>query len=283
LRNKPLYILTENLNFFYKINKRLIEKRIKAEILNPGNKIPNEPSIILTTRDEFEKYYNKDLKVNFLVYSRGENFELYLLRVIAACRIEYKNNYLSLTFSIDPGKKIGLMIFLDDYYLDSFCCFENSDFFAIIQKYIAVFEEDNPTLMKLNFKLGRGVLDITYDLVKQIYIMFQNRKDLRVCLIDEFKSSQFRLSGNTIGKKFTKDEISALILAFRLGIEVRFDNYEDIFKQLRMKKLYIRKTEKEKLENYNEPLLSLEEVVEKVLSGKLTLSNAIEIINANNV
>jgi len=175
------------------------------------------------------------------------------------------------------------MVFLDDYYLDSYCCFENSDFFAIIQTYTAEFEEDNPTLMILNFKLGRGVLDITYDLVKQIYSMFQNRKDLGVCLIDEFKSSQFRLPRNSIGKKFTKDEISALILAFRLGIDVRFDNYEDIFKQLRTKKLFIRKTEIEKHENHDEPLLSLEEVVEKVLSGKLTLSNAIEIINSNKI
>jgi len=74
-----------------------------------------------------------------------------------------------------------------------------------------------------------------------------------------------------------------LILAFRLGIDVRFDNYEYIFKQLRMKKLFIRKTETEKPENHDEPLLSLKEVVEKVLNGKLTLSNAIEIINANNV
>jgi hypothetical protein len=112
LRNKPLYILTENLNFFYKINKRLIEKRIKPEILNPGNKIPNAPSIILTTQNEFEKYYTKDLRVNFLVYSKGENFEQYLLRVIAAYRIEYKNNYLSLTFSIDPGKKN----WIDDFF-----------------------------------------------------------------------------------------------------------------------------------------------------------------------
>ncbi|GAH15251.1 unnamed protein product, partial [marine sediment metagenome] len=38
----------------------------------------------------------------------------------------------------------------------------------------------------------------------------------------------------------------------------------------------------EKSENHDEPLLSLDEVVEKVLNGKLSLSNAIEIISANN-
>ena len=282
MRNQPLYILTEDLNFFYIIKRELDKYKIHFQILNLDSKIPDIPSIILTTSKDYKKHGNKN-RVNYLVYSKNIDFSKYFLRVIAAVRIGYKKYYSTLTFSIDPGKKLGLMVFLDDYYLDSFCCFENSDFFAIIQKYIAEFEDDNPILMKLNFKLGRGVLDITYDLVKQIYIMFQNRKDLGVWLIDEFKSSQFRLSGNTIGKKFTKDEISALILAFRLGIDVRFDNYKVIFEKLRKKKLFIRKTETEKPKNHDEPILSLEEVVGKVLNGKLTLSNATEIINANNV
>ena len=281
MRNQPLYILTEDLNFFYIIKSELDKYKIYFQILNLDSKIPDIPSIILTTSNDFKTLGNKN-RVDFLVYSKNNDFGKYFLHVLAAVRIGYKKYYSTLTFSIDPGKKLGLMVFLDDYYLDSFCCFENSDFFAIVHKYIAIFEEDNPTLMKLNFKVGRGVLDITYDLVKQIYIMFQNRKDLRVCLIDEFKSSQFKISKNTIGKKFTKDEISALILAFRLGIDVRFDNYEDIFKQLRMKKIFIRKTKTEKSENHDEPLLSLDEVVEKVLNGKLSLNNAIEIISANN-
>jgi len=280
LRNQPLYILTEDLNFFYLLRSELDKYKIHFQILELDSKIPEIPSIILTTSNDYNKLGNKN-RVNYLVYSKNVDFGRYFLHVLAAVRIGFRNYYSSLTFSIDPGKKLGLMVFLDDYYLDSYCCFETNDFFAVIQKYTDVFEEDNPALMKLNFKLGRGVLDITYDLVKQIYIIFQNRKNLRVCLIDEFKSSQFRLSGNTIGKKFTKDEISALILAFRLGIDVRFDNYEEIFKQLKMKKLFIRKTETEKPENHDEHLLSLEDVVEKVLSGKLALSNAIEIINSN--
>jgi len=280
LRNQPLYILTEDLNFFYLLKSELDKYKIHFKILELDSKIPEIPSIILTTSIDHIKLGNKN-RVNYLIYSKNIDFGRYFLHVIAAVRIGYKNYYSSLTFSIDPGKKLGLMVFLDDYYLDSYCCFEINDFFAIIQKYIDAFEEDNQALMRLNFKLGGGVLNITYDLVKQIYVIFQNRKDLRVCLIDEFKSSQFKLSENTASKKFTKDEISALILAFRLGIDVRFDNYEAIFEQLRKKKLFIGKTEKEKSETQNEPLLSLEEVVEEVLNGKLTLSNAIEIINHN--
>jgi len=282
LRNQPLYILTEDLNFFYLIKCELDKYRIHFQILDLDSRIPEIPSIILTTSNDYKKLGNKN-RVNYLIYTKNIDFGKYFLHVIAAVRIGYKKYYSTLTFSIDPGKKLGLMVFLDDYYLDSYCCFENSYFFATIQKYIDAFGDNNPTLMKLNFKLGRGVLDITYDLVKQIYFMFENRKNLGVCLIDEFKSSQFRFSGNGIGKKFTKDEISALILAFRLGIEVRFENFEDIFEQLKMKKFFSVKTETEKPNNHDETLLSLEELVEKVLRGELSLSNATEIINANNV
>jgi len=282
LRNQPLYILTEDLNFFYLLKRALDKYKIHFQILNLDSKIPDIPSIILTTSNEYRKRGDKNRAI-CLVYSKNIDFDKYFLHVIAAVRIGYKEYYSTLTFSIDPGKKLGLMVFLDDYYLDSYCCFEKRNFFAIIQKFIDTFEEDTTTLMKLNFKLGRGVLDITYNLVKQIYFMFRNRNDLGVCLIDEFKSSQFRLSRDIVGKKYTKDEISALILAFRSGIDVRFDNYEDIFEQIRMKKKFIGKTETEKSENQDEPFLSLKDVVEKVLTGKITLSNAIEIINSNKV
>ncbi len=281
MRNQPLYILTEDLNFFYLLKRELDNYKIPFQILDFDSKIPKIPSIILTTSNDYKKLTNKNHS-NCLVYSKNIDFGKYFLHAIAAMRVGYKEHYTTFTFSIDPGKKLGLMIFLDDYYLDSYCCFETNSFFSIIQKYVDVFEEDNPTLMKINFKLGRGVLDITYGLVKQIYILFQNRKYLRVCLVDEFKSSQFKLSGNSIGKKFTKDEISALILAFRIGIDVRYDNYEYIFEQLRMKKLFIGKPETENHETHRGNSFSLEELVEKVLSGTLSLSNAIEIKSANN-
>jgi len=279
LRNNPLYILTENLNFFYKINKRLIEKRIKAEILNLGNKIPNAPSVILTTRDEFEKYYNKDLKVNFLVYSKGENFELYLLRVIAAYRIEYKNNYLSLTFSIDPGKKIGLMIFLDDYYLDSFCCYERDELLVAMRHFIRAFQDNNPNLMVLTFKLGMGVPSFTYELIENIFKFLQGRKNVYIFLINEYKSSKMRIIKRQKERNFSKDEISALILALRKGIEVNEKNYDSIYKQKELNKLQNEGTFKRDFEKIDENINTLGEIGEKVLHGEISLKESTRLIN----
>jgi len=277
LRN--LYVLTENLNFFYRINKRLIEKRIKVKILNPGNKIPNHPSIILTTRDEFEKHYTKELKVNFLVYSKGENFELYLLRVIAAYRIEYKNNYLSLTFSIDPGKKIGLMIFLDDYYLDSFCCYEKDELLVAITNFIHAFQDNNPNLMMLTFKLGMGVPSFTCELIENIFQFLHGRKNVYLFLINEYKSSKMRIIKKQKERNFSKDEISALILALRKGIEVSEKNYDSIYKQKGLNKLQNEGTFKMDFEKIGENINTLGEIAEKVLRGEISLNESTRLIN----
>ena len=278
MRNQPLYILTEDLNFFYMLKNELDKHYIEFQILNLGAKIPTISSIILTTTEDIERLKVRNYN-NYLIYSKKDDFEKYLIKVIAAYRINYKNNYNTLTFSVDPGKKLGLMIFLDDYYLDSYCCFEKIELLKTIKKYVETFQEDNPKLIDLKFKIGRGVLMITFDLVKQIYRIFHSRKNLEVFLIDEFRSSKIRFSREKTGRKFSKDEISALILAFRNGIVVSQDNYENIFEQIKSKKLNTGKLKELKSENDDDNLSHLKDVVEKVLNGDIALNNAIKMLN----
>ena len=278
MRNQPLYILTEDLNFFYMLKNELDKHKIKFQILNLDAKIPNLSSIILTTFKDVNKS-RKRSQNNYLVYLKEHDFNKFLIKVIAAFRIGFKKYYSKLTFSIDPGNKLGLMIFLDDYYLDSYCCFEPGDLEVIIKQYHETFQEDNPKLMFLDFKIGRGVLPIAFKLVKQIYGIFQDRKNLHVLLIDEFKSSKIRFSADQAGRKFTKDEISALVLAFRNGIVLNINNYENIFEQIKNKKINTGKFKILKSENGDEFLLDLKQVVEKVLNSKLDLNSAMKILN----
>lgn len=280
MRNQPLYILTEDLNFFYILKNDLDKHNIKFQILNLDAKIPTISSIILTTSEDIDKLDVRNHN-NYLVYSKKDDFKKYLIKVTAAYRIRHIKNYSTLTFSIDPGNKLGLMIFLDDFYLDSYCCFEKIDLLNTINKYVDTFQEGNPKLMYLNFKLGRGVLTITFDLVTEIYRLFKGRKNLRVYLIDEFRSSKIRFSREKGGRKISKDEISALILAFRDGIAVDQDNYKIIFEQIKNKKLKIGNFNTLKTENHEKSLLELKEMVEKVLHGELALSNAMKMLNNN--
>ena len=280
LRNQPLYILTEDLNFFYILKNELDNHNIKFEILNLDAKIPRISSIILTTTEDIGKLIVGNHN-NFLIYSKNYDFKKYLIKIIAAYRIKYSKIYSTLTFSIDPGNKLGLMIFLDDFYLDSYWCFEKIDLLNTINKYVETFQDDNPNLMYLNFKLGRGVLTIAFDLVTDIYKIFHDRKNLRVYLIDEFKSSKFRFSGQKGDRKISKDEISALILAFRNGIAVYQDNYKEIFEQIKNKKLKPHNYITLITENHEEYLEELKEMVDKVLKGELALSSVMEKLNKN--
>ena len=146
---------------------------------------------------------------------------------------------------------------------------------------IQAFQEDNPNLIQINFKIGRGILPIAFNLVNDIYKIFNGRKNLMVYLIDEFRSSKIKLSGERKIRKISKDEISALILAFRNGISVNLDNYEYIFEQIKNKTLKKDNLESLKPDNHEEYLLELKEVVKKVLNGELSLSSAVVSLTNN--
>ena len=278
MRNQPLYILTEDLNFFYMLKNELDKYNIKFQILNLDAKIPTISSLILTTSEDIDRLGIR-IHNNYLVYFKNHDFKKFLIKVIAAFKIGHKKYYSRLTFSIDPGKHLGLMIFLDDYYLNSYSCFEKSGIITIIQRYYETFQEDNQKMMVLDFKLGMGVLPITFHLVKQIYSIFSNRNNLSVFLIDEFRSSKIRFSEDHAGKKFSKDEISALVLAFRNGILVNIDNYQIIFEQIKNKQLDIGKLRASNSKNDDEYLTDLKDVIEKVLNSGLSLKNAMKILN----
>ena len=280
MRNRSLYILTEDLIFFYMLKNALDKYKIEFQILNLDAKIPTLSSLILTTSEDFDKLEVRS-RDNYLVYVKNCNFDKYLIRVIAAYRIGYKDIYSTLTFSIDPGNKFGLMIFLDDFYLNSYCCFEKPELLRTIKSHIQTFQEDNPNLMHINFKIGRGILPIAFNLVNDIYKIFNGRKNLMVYLIDEFRSSKIKLSGERKIRKISKDEISALILAFRNGISVNLDNYEYIFEQIKNKTLKKDNLESLKPDNHEEYLLELKEVVKKVLNGELSLSSAVVSLTNN--
>jgi hypothetical protein len=262
------------------LKKELDKHKIEFQILNLDAKIPTLSPLILTTSKDFDKLEvrNRD---NYLVYAKDYNFDKYLIRVIAAHRIGYKEVYSSLTFSIDPGNKFGLMIFLDAFYLNSYCCFEKPELLRTIKSYIQTFQEDNPNLMQINFKIGRGILAIAFNLVKDIYRIFYDRNNLRVYLIDEFRSSKIKISGERKIRKISKDEISALILAFRDGISVNQDNYENIFEQIKNKTLKTDNFNTLKTDNHKDYLLDLKEVIEKVLNGEINLSSAMEMLSNN--
>ncbi|MFX1389901.1 MAG: hypothetical protein ACFE9Z_07570 [Promethearchaeota archaeon] len=281
MRNKILYINTENLKFFYRINKELSRLGIKFEILNVKDKLPNTPSIILTTTQELSKFKSLYKNLNFLPYSYEKDFQHYILKVIAAYRIEYKEFYSELLFSIDPGtKQIGIVLFLDDLFLMSHTIYDKSVFIEFIKDIVNCFQKDNPSLLKLDFKFGNGVLALTVELVKEIYNYFYDHQNMKICLIDESKSSKSKFKDKR-RRVTTKHEVSALILSLRKGIEVDQSNYFKAFKPNKILELLNKEGKNNKDNEIEDDLSNLEPIINKLLNNEISLSESYEIVNTN--
>ncbi|MFX1386415.1 MAG: hypothetical protein ACFE9M_04285, partial [Promethearchaeota archaeon] len=80
-----IFVLTDDLNFFYRLNKELQHLQIKFKVLNKGKKIPVIPnSIILSTLEEMNEFENFDqVKTTILPYAREDDFEKYIIKLLA--------------------------------------------------------------------------------------------------------------------------------------------------------------------------------------------------------
>ena len=278
MRNKILYLHTENLNFFYQLNRELNRRNIQFKILSGISKIPDLHSLLLTTSGDIHNLRTNYKKLKIMAYNEKDNFNHYIYKILAAYRIEYKEFYSKLIFSIDPGsKKIGLVVFLDDYYLVSHTFYDKIGIINIINDYINCFQTNNPNPLKLIFKFGSGVLPLTLNLIQDIKESFQNRGDLKVFLIDESKSSKIRIQG--MKKKFrTKHELSALIIALRDGIEVnQLDNLKK-YKQIKFQDSDSSKEQKIN-EYFNDSIINLKDIIDKILNNEISLSESSKILS----
>jgi len=283
LRNKILYISTENLNFFYRLNKELNRLNIRFEILNLRVTNPIVPSIILTTSEEAPKFKNSSEKLRILPYHKEQNFYHYILKILAAYRVGYQDHYSELLFSIDPGtKQIGMVIFLDDFFFISHTFYDRRDLIEFIEDIIVYFQKDNPNLMILKFKFGRGILPQTFELTKNIIELFHIRKKMKIYLIDESKSSKMKIKDKKKRIK-TKHELSALILSLRNGIEINQSNFKRIYKHGKWLNSNFNVDTNKNLGESNEARFNLQELIDKILNNEISLSQSSEFLYENHI
>ncbi|MHA2280554.1 MAG: hypothetical protein ACXAC5_06860 [Promethearchaeota archaeon] len=235
-------------------------------------------SIILTTSEEIHKFKKNYKKLQILPYHKNENFQHYILKILAAYKINYKDNYSVLIFSIDPGtSQIGIAVFLDDYYLQSHTIYKKEMFMEVINDYILCFQKEDSNPIALIFKFGRGVISVTIDLLNQVYESFKNRKSMKVCLVDESRTSKIKIQDKKKQVR-TKHEVSALIIAMRKGIEVDSSSYLQIIRQNVFQNTEYHEREEDDWEEVQEKKLNLKKIVERILNDDISLSKSSELI-----
>ncbi|MBD3254005.1 MAG: hypothetical protein GF383_02880 [Candidatus Lokiarchaeota archaeon] len=279
--NKKVFVKTNDLNFFYRLNEKLSQVKIKYKILEFKKSLPALPSLILTTAEEAKTMDtpNKDY-IQIVSYKKGEDFEKFFFKVLAAYRIGHRK-YREMIVSIDPGTKhIGLVIFLDDFYLISHTFHKKRKLIKKIKSYREYLQEDDEDKFFIQFKIGIGVLWTALELVEYFFKNLPQVGNMKFSLIDESKSSKIKLRYND--KRLPKHETSALVIAFRNGIEVTRKNYLKVFHQLKSKQITRRELIKEsKICNSGTFNYKLKKIAKKILDGDLSLSESYDIINEN--
>lgn len=273
MRNKILYVYTENLNFFYRVNRELNRFNVKFKVLSGLSKVRDVASVLLTTSEDILNFGVNYRKLKYLVFSESDNFKFYIIKVLTAYRIGYKENYSNIIFSIDPGsKRIGLVVFIDDYYLISQTFYDKIGIIDFIKDYIICFQIDNPIALTLTFKFGSGVLPLTINLIERIFNLYQKRMQLKIYLIDESKSSKIKIQD--IKKKFrTKHELSALVLALRSGVEIKRSEFFKNFSQNKFHDSTQVKYPNTRGE-FDSTTINIQEVIDKLLNDEISLSES---------
>ncbi len=280
MRNK-IFILTEDLQFFYRINKELNQLKIKSKILNFWNKIPNISSVILTTSKEIEKIKNIDEKITkILPFSEKDSLEGYILKVLAAYRRGIERNYSELIFSIDPGTiHYGLVIFLDGFFIYSSTFNKKENLIKKVKDFSDSLQESTKELISIKIKIGSGVINTAPDLLKTIQSLFDYKREIKIFLVNEDKTSKINIYFDK--RRFPKHEASALIIALRSGIILSDNNLNKTIKQPKLVNTRNDDPEKNRIEKSQERK-SIREIGEKLLRGELSLSQSIALLQEKN-
>ncbi|MFW9822939.1 MAG: hypothetical protein ACFFE4_08400, partial [Candidatus Thorarchaeota archaeon] len=194
-----------------------------------------------------------------------------------------KEKYSDILFSIDPGtKQIGIVIFLEDYYLHSQTIYNKEEFIEVINDYILSFQKSDSDPIAVIFKFGRGVKSITTDLLKLVFETYKDRGNVKVYLVDESKTSKIKIQDS--GKQInSKHEISAIIIAMRKGIEVDIGNFlQNIEQNLSQNNRY-HEIEVEKWEDVKEKKITFKNIIERIICNEISLSKSSKLIKNLNV
>ncbi len=207
-----IYLYSNDSRFFYKINTRLKQLHVPFDILNSDAKLKVN-GIILTTKKEFDEISPKKQSNQFLIYSNIQDFEEYIMHVLASHKFGFRKRYSDLIFSIDPGRnKSGMAIFLDEYFLISKVVFNQENLLDNIRKFISYYNADDSIPLYIKIFFGVGVPSLVESILQALSEEF--KKNLPISyLVDERYTSKIKYNKKIL--KISKHEISAIWIAIR--------------------------------------------------------------------
>jgi len=147
LKEKVATATVEGKAYFLIVN-RLREQNITFISLVPGELVPAEVKVVITT--EKEKHLVKNLKI--LIFTDENQLDKMVNDVKRI--LQGKEAYEKILIGIDPGEAIGLAVIADGRDIEEDNCFSTQE---VINSIIKTIGNVNFTLTSVSVKIGNGV------------------------------------------------------------------------------------------------------------------------------
>jgi hypothetical protein len=133
---------------YFLIVNELREQRIPFVSLVPGESVPSEVKVVITT--ERERHLVKHEKI-VILHDDGEldNLGNEVKRILQG-----KEAYEKIIFGIDPGEAIGLAVIADGKVVEESNCFSTAE---LINSIIKMVRNINFSVTSVSVKIGNGV------------------------------------------------------------------------------------------------------------------------------
>ena len=147
MKEKVAIATVEGKAYFLIVN-RLREQNIPFISLVPGESVPAEVKVVITT--EKEKHLVKNEKILILTSENElDNLVNEVKRILQG-----KEAYEKILIGIDPGEAIGLAVIADGKVIEEGNCFRTQE---VINSIIKTIRNVNSTVTSVSVKIGNGV------------------------------------------------------------------------------------------------------------------------------
>ena len=192
--------------YFLIVNK-LKERNIPFISLIPGETVPTDVKVVLTTKKEMQKVRHD----NILVYTEESELE----RVVGVLMkiLQGKKTYEKIVVGIDPGEVFGLATVADGKIIETATCFNISD---VVARICSIIENIDAASAIVTIKVGNGIP--TY---KDLLMTLDNVLPVEVVLEVVSEAGTNRVISNNKHRRGLRDIASAIRIAGRAGFIYR--------------------------------------------------------------
>jgi hypothetical protein len=197
-------VSTLNGKAYFIIVNELKRRNIPFLSLSPGELVPAEIRVVVTTQIEKQK----TIHCKILVYDLNMDPEILGSEIVKV--LLGKEDYANVIIGVDPGEAFGLAVIADDSVIDTENCFSAEETLSVIKRTLRTVDLSTTTV---TVKIGSGV-PVFHSLLEAL----DEKLPLQVSLQIVSEAGTNRYSPEVKNRRGFRHMVSATLIARRPGV-----------------------------------------------------------------